>query len=402
MVNQDSQLYYPTDIALKMTDYCPNNCYDKRYCFAENSSDGRQWIDKSRIKDIFQQAKACGLINLLYFSCEPFADYQLLLFITRTARDAVLKPRFLDTSGYYVGESLKKSEGRFRRLRDNGFDISVEPNYIGTNYNGIDVSVDQFHPISPEQCASTILGALHVFGPTEYVNIRVTHPSPKFNDDSNKNRVINLLIESGEVKDSNTRTHELIFRDGSRVCLNHLVMHDDGFAARLARKNQEMFYRRQFNLAGLSEYKDLREMIRFRKMEIPLPFHKLYIDPDGQTHPSLSRLSCLSGGNIYEIGVDEAIRNIQANPLVSLLIGCGLSGILQLIEKHTSKKIPLYGTGSSTIGLEMLKNEKLMNKIKLMIEQMGLDDKLRTELLPAINGLRTRMESAHRIKAGQR
>ncbi len=397
-MSNNTPLYYPTDLVIKLGNYCPNNCQDGKYCFAENTPQGKTWVNRDRIPDILQQAKNCGLVNLLYFSAEPFADFNLLLFVTKTASDVGLKPRFLDTSGYQVGKTLDTAEDHFKRLRDAGFDFTVEEDYIGTQYNGIDVSVDQFHPIPAEQCANTIRGAVHVFGPTDYLGMRVTHPNPPFNDNSKKNRTIELLINSGEVIGTNTERHEIYFVDGSTVNLIHLRMHDSGFARQLAKEQPGMFYRSSFTMEDLKAYKDLRERLFFGGEQIIEPFHKLYLDPDGQTYPCLSRLPVLSGGNAYTKSIQQIIEDTNANPLLPVLIAEGLAGILKLVEQKTGRKPILYATGPSTVGNEFLENAALMEQIKAMVSQKGIDNGFRSQMIHILRDLRGRISTSNQAK----
>jgi hypothetical protein len=382
------QLYYPTDLFLKMTDHCPNNCNDGKYCFAENTPQKKTRIDESRLDDVFHQAKACGILNVVYVSCEPFTDTDSLLRITAKATKAGLKPRYLGTSGYSVGETYDKAVDTFERLKSAGFDMTMDDNDIGSGYNGVDVSADQFHPISPEFIANTLLAVIKVFGPSKYFGIRCTHPTDKYNDNSTKNQLIQLLMESGEVTHTDQKEHEMFFVDGSAIKVLHSNLDEIGNALGLPK---DMFNRHQYALINLSMYKDLRQLIEHDREIILEPFHKLYLDPDGTTYPALSRLQCLSGGNAFEIGIEQTIKNINDNPLLPVLIRDGLRGLLIQIQAKAQRLPPLYATGTSIIGLDMLTDTGLMGGVARRIVKMDLDTELRNDLVPVLAGFRERM-----------
>ena len=378
---EQNRLYYPTDLFLKMTDYCPNNCMEGNYCFAGNTPNGKQGVDKEKISDVFHQAAQAGIKNMAYVSCEPFADFELLLDLTKRAREAGLRPRFLDTSGFYVGKSLDFSQDCFRKLRDAGFDITSEEDYIGTGYNGIDVSVDQFHPQTAEECFNAIYGALTVFRPTIFVNMRITHASANHDDRSKKNKVVKMLIETGEVTETDVKHHEIVFSDKSQVHLTHLPAYDWGFGKKMLQTNQAMFGKKQFSLGELGEYKDLREYISFNEALAVSPFHKLYVDPDGTSFPDLSRARCLSGGNVFVDGVENVVRNIEDNPLLPVILAGGLAGLLRCIEKSTGVMPSRFAVGPTTIGIDQLYDDALMDRVKEYIVAENIDEKLRQEMV---------------------
>lgn len=377
---EENRIYYPTDLFLKMTDYCPNNCMAGKYCFAGNTPDGKQWADKEKMSDVFHQAAEAGIRNMAYVSCEPFADFELLLDLTKRAKEAGLRPRFLDTSGFYVGRSLDFAVDRFKRLRDAGFDMAIEEDHIGTDYNGIDVSVDQFHPQTAEECFNAIYGALNVFRPTIFVNMRITHASPDHDDRSKKNQVIRMLIDTGEVSETDVKHHEIVFTDGSQVHLTHLPAYDWGLGTKLFSQNPAVFEKRQFSLGDLGEYKDLREYIALNGALAVSPFHKIYVDPDGTAYPDLSRARCLSGGNVFVDGVENVVRNIEYNPLLPVILARGLAGLLKCIERSTGVAPSRYAVGPTTIGIDQLYDDALMNRVKEYIVAEKVDETLRQEM----------------------
>lgn len=380
------RLYEPITLMLKITDFCPNNCLDGNYCFAGCNPESQTWIDRDRISDIFQQAKNEGLREVAYISTEPFTDTDLLVDITKKASQSDISPRFLVTNGR-IGYSYDNAKECFQRIQDVGFDFSVDENYIGSGYNGIDVSVDQFHKIPSEYAGNTILAALEVFGPTIFVSIRTTDPSEKYRDYTNFNSVIRYLQNSGKVQGINKESKEIVFTEGSRVKVNRLNVGKFGFA-----KNQpdDFFSWRNFSLEELVHYKDLLEYDPF---PLVFPYHKLYINPNGNTYPELGRFESFSGGNIYEIPVSKAIENIDNNPLVSLLMNSGLTGLLLVLNKQFEVPLDLFATGDLHIHDRYLSDLDLMEKARKVIRSSGLEQQIRTKTLPLLQRLRKLYES---------
>lgn len=375
------ELYHPITIMLKLTDFCPNNCLDGNYCFAGCNPQARTWIDRNRIQGIFEQAKEEGLREIAYVSTEPFTDLDLLVDVTKKARNSGIIPRFLVTNGK-IGKSYEHVRDCFKRIQDAGFTFEVDESYLGSGYNGIDVSVDQFHRISHEFIGNTILAALEVFGPTIFVSIRTTDPSDKRKDPTTFNSVVRYLQNSGKVEGINQQTGEIVFIDSSRVKVDRLNAQKFGLA-----KTQpgDFFSWRNYKLEELIEYKDLLE---FQLPPLPFPYHKLYINPDGKTFPELGRFEALSGGNVYEISVSKVIENIDNNPLVSLLISKGLSGLLLLLHEQFDVPLNLYATGDLHIKDRYLSQTELMSKASEFIKESGLGQKLRTKFVPFLQNLR--------------
>src|SRR3989338_11630759 len=112
-MDRASQLYYPTDLFLKLTHFCPVNCFDGKYCFARSGKKRREWVNPETLRDVFAQAKEEGLMNVAFISTEPFSNIRLLEKVTRYASEAGLIPRFLDTSGWKVGESSETARDYF-------------------------------------------------------------------------------------------------------------------------------------------------------------------------------------------------------------------------------------------------------------------------------------------------
>ncbi|MDP2926255.1 MAG: hypothetical protein Q8N99_07800, partial [Nanoarchaeota archaeon] len=306
--------------------------------------------------------------------------------ITKKASQSGISPRFLVTNGR-IGYSYDNAKECFQRIQDVGFDFSVDENYIGSGYNGIDVSVDQFHKIPSEYAGNTILAALEVFGPTIFVSIRTTDPSEKYRDYTNFNSVIRYLQNSGKVQGINKESKEIVFTEGSRVKVIRLNAGKFGFA-----KNQpdDFFSWRNFSLEELVHYKDLLE---YHPFPLVFPYHKLYINPNGNTYPELGRFESFSGGNIYEIPVSKAIENIDNNPLVSLLMNSGLTGLLLVLNKQFEVPLDLFATGDLHIHDRYLSDLDLMEKAREVIRSSGLEQQIRTKTLPLLQRLRKLYES---------
>lgn len=371
---------------LKITDFCPNNCLDGKYCFAGCNPNTKSWIDRERIGDIFRQAKSEGLKELAYISTEPFTDLDFLVDVTKKAREEGITPRFLVTNGK-IGKSYDNAKNHFNRIKNAGFTFSVDETYLGTGYNGIDVSVDQFHNIPPEYVGNTILAALDTFGPTIFVSIRTTDPADSKKDPTTLNSVVRYLQESGKVNGINSETKEIVFIDGSRVKVNRLRAEKFGLA-----KNQpdDFFEWRNFRLEELVEYKDLRES---HTPGMPFPYHRLYINPNGQTFPELGRFEILSGGNIYERSVAEAIQNINDNPLIALLITAGFAGLLTLINQQLGVPLNLHATGDLHLKERYISQKGLMEKAQTYLKESGVEQKIRKALSPSFKGLRDLYEN---------
>lgn len=379
MINMEKiRVYHPITLMFKLTDFCPNNCLNGKYCFSGCSPNSNSWIDQERLPDIFSQAKQLGFTELAYISTEPFTDPDILENTTRTARDAGLAPRFLVTNGL-IGRTYQTAKDNFQRQKDAGFDFTIKPDYHGTGYNGIDVSVDQFHNIPAECLANTILAALEVFGPTNFVAIRNTVPSRKYLDNSNLNAVVRTLQNSGKVQGLAKKTREIVFTDSSRVITTTLNAAKFGNATS---QPDDFFNWHDFRLEELEIYKDLREffpMPSIEGLEPIMPYHKLYLNPDGTCYPKLGRFKILSGGNAYNQLLEEIIDAIDQNPLIPLIMSTGFAGVL-LGLKNFGIKINTRATQDLHVHDRYLSQTELMTKLSSFVRESGIEEKLRTEL----------------------
>ena len=367
-------LYKPVSLFLKLTDFCPNNCLDGRYCFTGCRPDSNVWIDRRKLDDIFLQAKQVGIRELAYVSTEPFTDIDFLVDVTSRASTSGIVPRFLVTNARFAS-SYEIALDYYRRIKDSGFNIDFPDDYIGTGYNGIDISVDQFHNVVPEFASNAILGALDVFGQSNYVSIRTTDPSEKYRNPSVLNSVVRLLQNSGRVKGLSPETREIVFVNGSRVIVHRQSAEKFGNAKALP---DDFYNWRKLGLDELVCYKDLNESLG----EIVLPYHKLYLDPNGQVFPEFGRFSVLSGGNVNEISVAEAIQNINDNPLTALFMFDGLKGVVEIANQEFGIPINTYGTGLLNVADRYLSDTKLMDKIKFYLRKSGLEERIRNALGP--------------------
>ncbi|MDP2926121.1 MAG: radical SAM protein [Nanoarchaeota archaeon] len=377
---EQDQLYYPITIMLKLTDFCPNNCLDGKYCFSGCNPNARTWIDRGKILDIFQQAKEIGMTEVAYISTEPFTNVDFLVDVIKKARQAEIASRFLVTNGK-IGITYNNARDCFKKIQDSGFDFTIDETYLGTGYNGIDVSVDQFHKIPAEHTSNTILAALEVFGPTNFVSIRTTDPSDKYKDPKTLNEVVRYLQESGKVQGINYKTKEIVFVDRSRVIVNHISAAKFGNAKTLP---DDFFKWHEFSLEELVETKDLRECSFLPLSLKPLPYHKLYIDPNGQTNPDLSRAEVLRGGSVYDTPVSKAIENINSNPLVALMISYGFAGVLTILKKKFGVSLDLKATSGLDLRDRYLSQIDLMEQVKTFIRESGLEKQLRAESCPVL------------------
>ncbi len=384
---ETERLYQPLTLMLKLTDFCPNDCLEGKYCFSRCRPNSRTWIDQNRIEDIFKQAYSEGIREVCYVSAEPFSDSDLLYDVTRKAVTSGITPRFLVTNGR-IGKSYENALSCFSILRDAGFSTKIDENYIGTGYNGVDVSVDQFHGVPSMHLTNTILAALEVFGPTIFVNIRNTYPSLKYLDHTTLNEVVELLMRSEKFTFLHKPSREVIFLDGSRVKVTSLPINKFGNASTLP---DDFFNWHSFNLHDLEEYKDLRESIRVdskRSVAFMLPLHKLYLDPNGDCYPELGRFKVFCGGNAYSQSLGEIIDNIDNNPLIPLIGSFGFRGILMSFQDFFRIEPNLYATGDLHLHDMYLSQTQLIQRLKVFVRESGLEEQLRDILVPAVEQLR--------------
>lgn len=375
-------LYYPISLFLKITDFCPNNCMDGRYCFANCSPDSTTWIDKERMRDIFAQAKEEGLRELIFASTEPVSNLGLLADIIGISRNTGIMPRFLGTNGR-IGSSYVHVRDCFKKIQDAGFDFSVDERYLGCGLNGIDVSVDQFHGVPPEWCANTVLAALDVFGPTIFVSMRNVVPSYEMHDPYALNTTARFLFESGRVERIDKKSREIVFYDGSRVKVHRERVQKIGRAKTLP---DNYFYWHDFSLREIRGFQDLSE---FSPYPVVSPFHRLYINPDGRCYPELGRFGTLGGGSVYDLSVKEVIRNIDSNPLVALLIGGGFETLLSILRNRFNINLNLHASGVAELYNRYLSERDMMQAVKEYVKSSGLDKIIRDTYIPLFEKLRS-------------
>lgn len=387
------QLYKPISLFVKLSDYCPNNCFNGKYCFTGCTPDAsRATLDKDKIPGILKEAKELGFIELAFISSEPFTKPDLLYYVTEQAASVGIVPRFLVTNGR-IGESFENARACFQGLKDSGFSIKLPEDYFGSDYNGIDVSVDQFHNIPPICSANTILSALEVFGPTADVAIRTTYPAKKYRDITNLKKTIDLLVQSGKVKGKRRRDqYELFFYDKSRVVVTKIPADKFGNAKALADDYFQMTDWREV----LGEYKDLRE--RCMPFRFPYPYHKLYLDPDGSCYPELCRLKALSGGNAYTSSLKTIIDDIDNNPITVLLISLGLYGLLRFIKDNFNQRFSTIAPNCLSLTERVFENQELIERTEHLLRTSGVVDVIRERYSEYLMRIRNKKTEIAKIK----
>lgn len=372
MVKDNFKLYEPLSLMVSMTDHCPFNCYGGKFCSKGNNPRNKTWIPESKLVDIFKEAKGLDFLEVCYVGSEPFLDFDRLERMVQATTDMDLKTNFFVTNGFF-GDDYCRAEDYFQRLKKAGFRVD---HYGGNPYCqlfGLDVSIDMFHTgIQPEHAANVIVAYLDVFGPTKTVNIRSTVPAKEYDDPSNLNKAIAFLKEhGGEVVDYCRRmgSKKLVFPNGSEVIIGKfkLIKHEN------SERMPNIFEKHKFTLDNLVYCKDLH----FHRM---LAYHMLYVYHSLNTYPEFVCNEALSGGNLNEISLRQAIKNIDNNPLLPLYLKWGVSGPLRALSHMSISYTLPIASQPCDVCAHILDNKKLVEQIKHFLVQTGREKKMRTSL----------------------
>ena len=380
----NNRLYYPTSLMVSLTDQCSLNCYDGKYCFRGNKPDNKNWIDESKLERVFGEAVEAGLMYLCFVSSEPFLRIDLLERTIQKATKAGLKVAYFPTTGFF-GNTYERAVEYFKRIQDAGFSLDGLGTDIRHANFGIDFSIDMFHSnVNPEHAATAVLAYLDVFGPTNAIAIKVTKPAPEYDDDTNIMKALEVFAKSGKIKDIDVGEKEIIFQDGSNVKIVNFTLMRTGNALRL---HPRMARRKEFSL------EDLTYCLGFH-IRAPRPYHNLYVSPTLDAYPELEWVNAWHAGNLAEVSVQEAIDNVEDNPLTPLFMSMGARGLFELMKDMDADLGNLMGSQTCEICSRYISDDILMENVKAWIKHTKLDEQLKEHLREPITQIRKKIEES--------